>query len=128
MCFTSDAVSGDLLQQALVTDFVEGLTEVHHQDISLMTTVAVAHKVMVKLCQLGLTRKHAPEAMLVGVKDVMLLCVSHDVVYHDMLEELTANTREADWPVIYCMRLLALFVGCDNVSITPVIRHPSQPV
>ena len=57
-----------------MSDFVEGLAEVHHQDISLMATVAVGHEVMVKFGQLSLAREHTPEAMLMGIKDVVLLC------------------------------------------------------
>ena len=38
---TSDAIPGDFLQQALVTDLIKGLAEVHHQGISLVPLVAV---------------------------------------------------------------------------------------
>ena len=64
MSATSNAISGDFLQQALVTNFVKGLAEVHHQNVSLITPMTVAHKVMVKLDELRLAREHTPKAML----------------------------------------------------------------
>ena len=64
--------------------------------------------------------------MLEGIKDVMLLCVSHYVVDHNVLEELAANTGQTYGPVIHCKRLLALLIGRHYIGIPPVIRHHTR--
>ena len=71
---TSDAVPGDPLQQAFMTNFVKGLAEVHHQDVRLVPLITVCTKVVVEFQRLSLAGEFAAEYML----EVMSVIVVHN--------------------------------------------------
>ena len=66
--------------------------------------------------------------MLQFVEDPILICVSHDLASDDVLHELAANARETYRPVVYCKELLPLFVGWNNISMSPFRRYHSSSV
>ena len=63
-----DPVTGNLPQQAHMTNFIKCITEVHYQYTSLVASMAVAHQVLQKFCKLHFAWEDTSELVLKWVQ------------------------------------------------------------
>ena len=109
-----------------MSDLVESLAEVHHQDVSLVPFITVSTEIVVELQQLGFAGELTAKSMLEIVQDTVLVVMIHDVLYHNMFEQFTANTRQANGSVVFWEGFFPLLVRQNNISLPPIIGHNSS--
>ena len=111
-----------------MSNFVEGITEVHDKDVSLVALVAVTGKVVDELNELGLTRKVFSKPMLQFVEDIVCFSLAHNIAGYDMLKQFAADTCKAYWPVVCCNSLLSLLVYCSDVCVTLILGNNTRGI
>ena len=67
-----------------MVDFVEGLWKIHHNDVSLLSTVEAVKDFLGKTQQLSFATTFRPETMLEGTKDIMIIKESHHIWDNDI--------------------------------------------
>ena len=106
---------------------VKSLSEVEGDNIHDSPLIYPAGHAIVESYQIGQEWFPLGESMLTTPDNLLFFHLLDDGLQGELLHHLSWDGGEADWPVVPCVLLLALFEDWSDIGISPVLGDLSCP-